>query len=56
MDSINTKNQFLLFAEWAKLVSEQKNDILVLMLKSDNPLNRVIAKDILKTSEVEKND
>ena len=56
MDSITTKNQFLLFAEWAKLVSEQKNDILVLMLQSENPLNRVIAKDILKTSEVEKND
>jgi hypothetical protein len=56
MDSITTKDQFLSFSEWAKLVNEQKNDILVLMSKSDNPLNRVIAKDILKTSEVKKND
>lgn len=55
MNSITTSDKFLSFSEWAKLVSEQKNDTLLFMLKSDDPIDRVIAKDILKTAGVKMN-
>lgn len=55
MNSITRKDKFFSFSTWAKLVSEQNKDVLLLMLKSDNLLNRVIAKDILKTAGVEIN-
>lgn len=45
----------LSFSEWALQINSQKRDILELMLKSDNPLDRVIAKDILQTAGVEIN-
>ena len=53
MDSITANDLSLSFSEWTKQVSAQKRSILELMLKSDNPLNRVIAKDILQTAGVE---
>ena len=56
MNSITTSDKFLPFSEWAKLVSEQKNDTLELMLKSDDPMYRIIAKDILKTAGVKRSD
>jgi hypothetical protein len=56
MNSITTSDKFLSFSEWAKLVSKQKNETLVLMLESDDPLYRVIAKDILKTAGVKRSD
>ena len=45
----------LSFSEWAQQVNSQNRDILELMLKSDNALDRVIAKDILLTAGVEIN-
>jgi hypothetical protein len=50
MNSITTNDKLLSFSEWAKLVKAQKSDILEIMLKSDKPLDRIIAKDILKTA------
>lgn len=53
MDTITTNHLSISFSEWALKVNEQKHDILELMLKSDDILARVIAKDILKTAGVE---
>lgn len=56
MNSIATSDKSLSFSEWAKLVNEQENDTLIFMLKSDDPIDRIIAKDILKTAGVKRSD
>lgn len=38
------------YLSWARQVTEQKRAVLELMLKSDSPLDRVIARDILQTT------
>jgi hypothetical protein len=56
MEPITINNKLLSFPEWAKLVKAQKGDILKIMLESDKPLDRIIAKDILKTAGGGEND
>lgn len=43
------------FLSWAQRVTEQKRSVLELMLKSDSPLDRVIARDILQSAGVKIN-
>lgn len=43
------------FFPWALQVTEQKRAVLELMLKSDSPLDRLIARDILQSAGVEIN-
>jgi hypothetical protein len=43
------------FSSWAAQTYAQKKDILELMLKSDNALDRMIANDILQTAGVDTN-
>lgn len=44
------------FLEWTKLVSTQHPDILEHMRKSTDPFDRAIAKRIMQTAGMEKND
>jgi hypothetical protein len=46
----NTTTNHNNFSEWARKVRAQKSDVLELMLKSDDALDRAIAKDIVQTA------
>ncbi len=52
---INEIQNNISFLEWAKQVNSQHPDILEHMRKSIIPLDRVIAKRIMKTVGVDKN-
>lgn len=45
----DTKHTNLNFSSWAAQTYSQNKEILELMLKSDNALDRIIARDILQT-------
>lgn len=48
-----TKDSY--FLSWAQQVTVQKRAVLELMLKSDSPLDRLIAQDILQSAGVDIN-
>lgn len=51
----DTNHSKLNFSSWAAQTYSQKKEVLELMLKSDNALDRIIARDIIKAAEVNTN-